>query len=338
VTRLMTIVDVAKAAGVSVSAVSYAVNGRPGVSDATRARIIEVVAQLGWRPNNAARALVGFGTGAIGLVMARSADLLESDDFFSRFLVGVERVLATHGFSLVLQVVAAGTAREQEAYERLAHGLVDGIILTDIRIRDPRLGWVRQAGIPAVVAGNAGRNSFFPSVETDHVRGMKLATQHLLDLGHQDIAFIGGPQMIEHVRARKKAWMQTLRAAGVALGPVLHQPSSAEGGASALIELMGMRRKPTAVVITSDLMAFGVLGQAHALGVGVPRELSIVGFDDVPLARHATPALTTVAVDYVRFGAAAAAKMVSEVLRIEPSNEPIPPVTLSIRSSTAPPR
>src|SRR5918912_3505893 len=149
--RRPTIADVARRAGVSATAVSFAVNDRPGVSPATRSRILAAARELGWRPSASARALTEARTRAIGLVLARDAKQLELDAFFVRFLSGIERTLAPADHALLLQVVPADGSIA--AYARLARGgRVDGFLLTDIAVDDPRFGLLQTEGIPAVLA------------------------------------------------------------------------------------------------------------------------------------------------------------------------------------------
>ncbi|MEO7449156.1 MAG: LacI family DNA-binding transcriptional regulator, partial [Humibacillus sp.] len=145
-----TISDVATAAGVSKGAVSFALNGRDGVSAETRERILEAAKSLGWRPSARARALSTSRAMAVGLVIARPPETLSADPFFSVFIAGVETVLSTRGQSLVLQVVPP-TLREADAYRRLAdEGRVDGVFLTDLIVDDPRPALLRELGLPAV--------------------------------------------------------------------------------------------------------------------------------------------------------------------------------------------
>src|SRR5215213_3638 len=234
--RRPTIDDVAARAGVSSAAVSFAVNGRPGVGEETRRRILAAVEELGWRPSASARALTEARARAVGLLLARSVDQLEVDPFFVRFLAGVERALARSDHDLVLRVAER---IELGTYERLAGaGRVDGFLLCDVEVEDPRFGLLADAGLPVVVAGHPVSPCPFPAVETEHADGMRLVVEHLLELGHRSIGFAGGPEHYEHVQARLAAWRETLVAAGVEPGPVVHAPQLVDG--------------VTAIVTTSD--------------------------------------------------------------------------------------
>jgi DNA-binding LacI/PurR family transcriptional regulator len=320
-----TIDDVAARAGVSAASVSFAVNGRPGVGEDTRVRILAAADELGWRPSASARALTEARARAVGLLLARSVDQLEVDPFFVRFLAGVERTLARSDHDLVLRVAEHV---EPGAYARLAaSGRVDGFLLCDVEVDDPRFALLTDAGLPAVVAGRPVSPCPFPSIETEHARGMRLATQHLLSLGHRDIAFIGGSSHFEHVQARMATWRATLADAGVQPGPVAHTPA----GVVAVLD-----QRPTAIVHTSDVLAAASLAAARARGIAVPDELSMIGFDDSPLAALASPPLTSVRVDYAGFGEAAASALLAAI-----AGDPAPRYRASlpelvVRASTAP--
>jgi DNA-binding LacI/PurR family transcriptional regulator len=320
--RRPTIDDVAARAGVSSAAVSFAVNGRPGVGEDTRQRILAAAEELGWRPSASARALTEARARAVGLLLARSLDQLEVDPFFVRFLAGIERTLARSDHDLVLRVAER---IDGEAYGQLAAaGRVDGFLLCDVEVDDRRFALLAEAGIPAVVAGRPVSPCPFPALETEHAEGMRLVAEHLLALGHRDIAFAGGAAHLEHVQARLAAWRAALERAGVRPGRVVHTAEEA----AALLD-----RAPTAIVHTSDGLAAACLAAARERGLAVPGELSITGFDDSPLA--ALSALTSVRVDYAEFGAAAAGALLAAIGgEPAPAYSPSPP-GLVVRASTA---
>jgi LacI family repressor for deo operon, udp, cdd, tsx, nupC, and nupG len=323
--RRPTIADVARRAGVSAAAVSFAVNDRPGVSPVTRERILAAARELGWRPSASARALTEARSRAIGLVLARDAERLELDSFFVRFLSGLERTLAPADYALLLQLVPEAPALG--AYERLAAaGRVDGFLLTDVEVDDPRFALLEAAGLPVVLAGHPASECPFPWVETRHAEGMAAAVEHLLALGHARIAFFGGPAAYEHVQVRLARWRE---AVGAAAGAVVH--ARPEDAATAARAVLG---DATAVVCTSDALAMAVVSAARELGLGVPDDVSVVGFDDSPLAALASPALTSVRVDYAEFGAAAAGALLAGI-----AGEPAPAYSpsapeLVVRAST----
>lgn len=331
--RRPTIADVAERAGVSPALVSFAVNGRPGVSADTRERILTAAKDLRWRPSASARALTQARTRAIGLVLTRPAEQLEVDSFFVRFLAGVERTLAPADYAMLLQLVpATDAAGALGAYERLsAAGRVDGFLLTDPELDDPRFGLLAEAAIPVVVAGRPAEDVPFPWLETEHDRGIRLAVEHLVGLGHERIAFLGGPRAYEHVQRRLSRWREALEAAGLESDRVAFADPDLGVAAARVLE-----HDPTAVVCTSDTLAIALIGVARGRGLAVPDDVSVVGFDDSLLASLSLPALTSVRVDYTEFGAAVTSALLAEIDGLDsPPYSPSPP-TLEARASTAP--
>jgi LacI family repressor for deo operon, udp, cdd, tsx, nupC, and nupG len=328
-----TIADVAARAGVSSAAVSFAMNDRPGVGEETRRRILDAAAELGWRPSAHARALTEARARAIGLVLARPLEQLEVDVFFVRFLAGIERTLARTDHALVLRVM---DDVDLDAYARLAAaGRVDGFLLTDPELDDPRFDLLATAGLPVVVAGRPASACPFPSIETEHARGIGAVVEHLVALGHRHVAFVGGFSGHEHVQARLRVWRETLAAAGLDPGPVGHAGPGDPAGAAATARVLDAG--PSAIVYGSDVIAAAGLGVVRERGIAVPAELSITGFDDSPLAALASPPVTSVRVDYAGFGEAAAAALLALIAgEPPPPFRPAPP-ELVVRASTAQP-
>jgi DNA-binding LacI/PurR family transcriptional regulator len=202
-------------------------------------------------------------------------------------------------------------------------------------VDDPRFPLLEAAGLPVVVAGHPASACPFPWVETAHDAGMRAAAEHLAALGHEHIAFLGGPEALEFVQVRLTRWREGLEAAGVAPGPVLHAEA---GGETAAVAAAALDSGVTAVACTSDALAVSVVNAARDAGRRVPDELSVTGFDDSALAALASPPLTSVHVDYAEFGAAAAAALVARVDAASmPAYSPSAP-ELVLRASTASPR
>jgi DNA-binding LacI/PurR family transcriptional regulator len=316
---------------VSAAAVSFAVNDRPGVSSGTRERILAAARELGWQPSASARALTEARTRAIGLVLARSAAQLEGDSFFVRFLSGIERALTVADYALLLQIVPGEAASALPVYGRLAAaGRVDGFLLTDIQDGDPRISLLEGAGVPVVLAGRPRGTCPFPWVETRHDEGLAPLVEHLAALGHERIGFLRGQVEFEHVRVRELAWSAALAAAGLPPGPVGRVAGDPRATA---LQLLG--EGPTAVVCVSDALALGVVAAARELGLSVPEDVSVTGFDDSALAGFSTPALTSVRVDYTELGEAAASLLLASI-----AGEPEPAYSASVpelvvRASTA---
>ncbi|MEV4263396.1 LacI family DNA-binding transcriptional regulator [Kribbella sp. NPDC049584] len=332
-----TIADVARRAGVSKGSVSFALNGRPGLAQATVDKILAAADELGWRPSNRARSLSVSKAFALGLVITRDPAVLSSDPFFPAFIAGVESVLSTRGQALVLQVVMAGET-EQDGYRRLARdGRVDGVFLSDLRHDDPRIDLLVELGLPAVTLNRPDGESPFPAVTLDDRPGTRAVVEHLIELGHTRIAQVAGPPAFVHATARTTAFVETLAAAG--LEPLTETGDfTAAGGIEATRRLLALPKPPTAIFYANDRMAIAGLGAAQASGLTVPDDLSIAGFDDSELAEYVHPGLTTVRADPFAFGEAAALtlnQLVDGAADV-PDTE-LPPAQLVVRGSTASP-
>lgn len=331
-----TITDVARAAGVSKGAVSFALNGRPGLAEETRARILETAKALGWTPSYRARALSASRAFAVGLVIARPPELLGADPFFPAFIAGIERVLSDRGQALVLQVVPNQQAEEDSYRQMAADGRVDGVFLLDLRHGDPRLALLHELGLLAVTIGRPDTGSPFPAVLVDDRPAIAAAVAHLVELGHRRIAHVAGPSHFLHGTARRAAWETALTAAGLPVGPCVVSDFSAAGGARATHELLAADQPPTAIVYANDVMAIAGLSVARERGVEVPGQLSITGFDDSELAGYLSPALTSARTDPFGQGRAAADALLRLIDGVAGTDVVLPPAQLVIRASTAP--
>ncbi len=331
-----TIADVARTAGVSKSAVSFALNNRPGVGSETRDRILAAARELGWTPSSKARALSVSKALAVGLVIARSPETLRSDPFFPSFIAGIESALSDAGYSLLLHVVP-DTAREDAVYRRLAaEGRVDGVFVTDLRVEDPRPALLAELGLPAVIVGPALPEPFWPAVGVDDAPGIAAVVRHLAGLGHTRIAHVSGPLDMVHGRSRAEAWRTALADAGLPEGRCVETDFSAESGVRATRQLLESPEPPTAIVYANDLMAMAGMSWASAHGRRIPEDLSVTGYEDTEIAAHLQPALTTVATDVVSWGAAAATRLLALIDGSEPEPMELPPARLVERASTGP--
>jgi DNA-binding LacI/PurR family transcriptional regulator len=336
--RRPTISDVARSAGVSKGAVSFALNGRPGVAPETRDRILAAAHQLGWTPSHRARALAASRALAVGLVIRRPPETLGADPFFPGFIAGIESTLSPLGQSLLLQVVP-DRERELAGYRGLAaDGRVDGVFLTDLRVDDPRPDLLVALGLPAVWIGPYCTDASRPCVAVDDRPGIVEAVTHLVGLGHQVIAHVAGPDEFVHGVSRREAWAGALQSAGLSEGPCVRADFSAQGGADATKALLDLPEPPTAIVYANDLMAMAGMAVAASRGLDVPRDLSITGFDDTEVSAHLQPALTTVRTDAYAWGQAAAKRLMATVEGRGAPNVSLPPPSLVVRASTAPPQ
>lgn len=327
----VTIGDVARHAGVSVATVSKVVNDRYGVSPATVARVQQVVAELGYESSLVARSLRGTPTRVIGILVA------EFEPFSTEILKGASEAALGTGYELLAFSGALGRADsvgwEHRSLARLAGTLVDGAILVTPTVVDPR------QTIPVVAidphTGPAGP----PTIDSDNLAGGRTATEHLLGLGHRRIGLLAGRPDLESSHLRERGYREALDAAGIAFDPDLVRVGSyrAEQASSPARELLTLPERPTAIFAANDLSALRTIEVARELGLRVPEDLSVIGFDDIPEAAAATPPLTTVAQPLHRMGAEAL-RLVLDLLEGREREPHLRlPTSLVTRASTAPP-
>jgi DNA-binding LacI/PurR family transcriptional regulator len=308
----VTIRDIAERAGVSKGAVSYALNGRPGVSDDTRGRILSIARELGWYPNRAARALSAARADACGLVLARPAHTIALEPFFMEFLAGVESELSARSIALTIQLVQ-DVEEEIAVYRRWwGEHRVDGVLLVDLRVEDPRVEEVVRLGLPAVVVGGPVENGLLPAVWHDEAAVVEEAVQYLAALGHTRLAHVTGVGDFVHTVQRIGAFERAAAERGLE-GEVVQTDYSPEQGARATRKLLSAPEPPTAIVFDSDLLAVTGLGVAQQMGFAVPDDLSIVGWDDSLISQVVHPPLTALTRDIEGFGITATRQLLAAI-------------------------
>ncbi|MEO7058367.1 MAG: LacI family DNA-binding transcriptional regulator [Lapillicoccus sp.] len=333
----VTILDVAAEAGVSIASVSAALNDRPGVSEQTRARILAVAERTGWVPSLRGRGLSGKRAFAVGLVIERSSRVIESDPFFAGFIAGVEVVLERRGYALVLQMASTHRAAVDRYRQMALDHRIDGAFLTDMAARDARVPLLEELRLPGV-AVNSARDCGLPSVRPDHVAGLARLMEELISLGHTRVAHVAGRRGLIHTRQRIAVWRRALAAAGLRPGPLLYGDFSTESGGIAAQRLLEQGApRPTAVVCASDLMAIGFISRATRLGIEVPREMSVTGFDGIEVGGFVRPALTTVSTAPRELGEAAAKMLLDVIDGARPDDVEVSPTVPVFRESHAPP-
>ena len=310
--RRVTIRDIADRAGVSKGAVSYALNGRPGVSDGTRERILSIAQELGWYPNRAARALSAERADACGLVLARPAKTLALEPFFMEFIAGVESEVSARSFSLTIQL-AEDLQEEIEIYRRWwGERRVDGVLVVDLRIDDPRVDVLAHLGLPAVVVGGPVPGGALPSVSHDEASVVFEAVRYLAALGHTRIGRVAGLGQFVHTSQRTEAFRAVAQELGL-WAEVLETDYTAESGARATRRFLSALDPPTAIVYDSDLLAVTGLGVAQHMGFSVPDDLSIVGWDDSLISQVVHPPLTAVTRDITAYGGVATRHLLAAI-------------------------
>lgn len=328
-----TMADVAKRAGVSSAAVSYALNGQPGVSDATRERVRQAAEELGWVANRAARALVSQRYSVVALVMRRTPDTLALEPFFAPLLAGIEGVLSQADLSLAVRVVGDD---EENVYRTLAQSGVAGFVLTDLRETDVRPALVKELGTVAVALGLPDQAPGLPTVHLDDRVAICQAVHHLVGLGHSRIAHVTGVPGMVRTRSRIDAVTTAMAEAGLGSPSLERGDFTAQGGFDATKRLFtATAPPPTAIVYASDVMAIAGMSALADLGVQVPDDVSVTGYDNVPLSPYTSPPLTTVDYDVVGWGRHVAQALLTALDDPSPTHTCLPPGQLVLRASTA---
>jgi alanine racemase len=336
------IADVAREAGVSKAAVSFAFNKPDRLSVETASRIRDVAARMGYRPHPVARMLSAGQTTTIGILSPQALGQVFANPFFALFAEGVASVTEEHGFGLLFISPLHGSLARA-----LDRATVDGVVALGLDERHPEMGSIRLAGLPAVVV-DAPAWPGHRAILVDDEGGARQAAEHLLGLGHRDILVMGvepavGEDADEGVAGRRLAgYRSAFMTQGVDLPRtrIVRAPATIEGGESAFLRSWSGGQRPTGVLCMSDAAAAGVLAAARRLGVRVPEELSIVGFDDLPFTRFTDPPLTTVHQPVRRKGEAAATILLEALRRPSGDDQDrvlVLETRLVVRRSTAAP-
>ncbi|MFC3690047.1 LacI family DNA-binding transcriptional regulator [Aquipuribacter hungaricus] len=328
----VTITDVAQAAGVSVATVSKVINSRYGVAAATSERVQQVIDELGYESSLVARSLRSHRTNVIGILVA------EFEPFSTEILKGTSRAIAGTGYELLAYSgggrSGAVAGWERRYLSRLSGTLIDGAILVTPTVVET------GSQVPVVAIDPHAGPAHMPTVDSDNFQGAVLATEHLLALGHRRIGFLSGREDLESSRLREEGYRTALGRAGVPVDESLvrvgdYRQESATGPAR---ELLGLTERPTAVFAANDLSAIGTMQAAGDLGLSVPRDVSVVGFDNVPESALTTPPLTTVSQPMQRMGSEAVTLLIQLMSGTDPIRTHVRlPVELVVRGSTARP-
>ncbi|MEV7735348.1 LacI family DNA-binding transcriptional regulator [Streptomyces sp. NPDC088921] len=338
-TSRVTIKDVAARAGVSKGAVSLAFNHKPGLSETTRDRIFRAARELGWAPNLTARTLAGSRVDVVGLAICRPARLLGLEPFYMEFVSGVESVLIERNCSLLLRLVR-NVEEEVGLQESWWRGRqVGGSILVDFRADDPRVAATERLGLPVVAVGHPAFTGGLTSVWTDDATAVTEAVRYLAALGHRRIARVGGAAALGHTAMRTAAFDEAARSLELAGAWQVTTDYSGEAGGRATRSLLTAPSadRPTAIVYDNDIMAVAGLAVAAEMGLNVPRDVSLLAWDDSQLCRLTHPTLSAMSHDVHGFGAEAARTLFGVITGEGPGSHAVPTPVLTPRGSTAPP-
>jgi LacI family transcriptional regulator len=323
--------DVARTAGVSVATVSKVVNGRWGVAQSTVDRVQQIIKQLGYEADLGAQSLRSRRTNVLGILVA------EFEPFSTELLKGASAKVAQTDYELLAYTAGARGSMvgwERHSLARLAGTLIDGAILVT-----PTVVEAKQ-GVHVVAIDPHTGPSGMPTVDSDNFAGAMLATNYLLGLGHRRIGFLGGRPDLESARLREAGFRTAMAEAGVGVDESFvrvggYRTETAEGPAR---ELLSRIARPTAVFAANDLSAIATVTAARGLGITVPDDLSVIGFDNVPESAMASPPLTTIKQPLQQMGAEALTLLIDLIAGVQRDTHLRLPTELVVRASCTPPR
>ncbi|MEK8052913.1 LacI family DNA-binding transcriptional regulator [Ideonella sp. DXS22W] len=328
---VVTLQQVAERAGVSPSTVSRIINGTAIVAEAKKQAVADAIEALGFVPNPVARGLAGGRTLSIGVV----TQVIDSP-FYGGALRGIEDVLQLAGYSPLFVSGHWTTTDEARCIEMLRARRVDGLILLDGRISDSAVKALARQ-LPVVVTGRQIKAPGLFSLAFDNLRGARLATEHLLALGHRRIAFIGGDPQHPDAVAREQGWRDAMASAGVPVDEALREHGGyiEEGGLRAMERLLDSGHAFSAVFAANDQMAYGAALALHRRGLQVPQHISLVGFDDVATSQYTLPPLSSVRQPVVELGRRSAEAVLDLIAGRKPTAELSAPEMVARESSAA---
>ncbi len=329
----VSIKDIAKAAGVSHTTVSRALRDDPRISEQTRNLVHRLATEMGYSPSAIARGLATGKTNTVGMVVTTI-----SDPFVAPIAQGTERKAMEAGYSLILSQSGADPDRELAAVRLLRERRVDGVIVTASRVGELYTPLLSELKVPIVLINNQKGGGYLHSIYVDDFAGAKMAVGLLIDLGHRDIAYIACPERERSNRNRMNGYKAALESRGISVNErlilQLEGKDDMARGAAAVEEILSLDERPTALFCYNDMTAIGALQALHESGVRVPEDISIVGFDDVPISSVVCPALTTVAQPKEEMGVKAMEMLLALIEGEERENVVVKP-RLVVRSSTA---
>ena len=332
--KRVTINDVALRSGVSKSTVSHVINQTRFVEELTRQKVLQSIQDLNYRPSSIARSLVSQRTGTAGLLISDVGN-----PFYHEVILGVEDVALSNNYSLFLCNTGYDLDRGLKFIHSLIDRSVDGILFMSSNMNVEMLHEVHQNSIKSVVLdwGGTDVSKFSSTITIDFNTGICEAVQHLVALGHRRIAFASGPETLWTADIRKQAFLNAIQGCHPAVEGVIvpHGNLRIEGGYKAFDALSQLTPRPQAVIAANDLTALGIMWAARNAGYNLPRDLSIIGLDDIDLASRVTPALTTITLPRFEIGRLAMQELLALIRETSrPKTSQIVSTYLTVREST----
>ena len=318
----VTIKDIARRTGKSITTVSRALHGYDDVSAETRDLIVRTAEEMGYAPNLLAQRLQKQRTDTLGFILPTYGPRF-SDPFFSEFLAGIGNAAGERGYDLLVSTQPPGE-KELEAYRKKVMGRqVDGFIVVRTRCHDPRIHYLKEVDAPFVAFGRTEGDLDYPYVDEDGALGMQMMVEHVIGLGHRRIAYIAPPLEFTFARDRLRGVQEALSKAGLSLPDeyLVFGDLTQRSGKMQAQTLLNLPQPPTAILAGNDLMAFGAMNAALEMGLQVGRDVAIAGFDDIPMAETSHPPLTTVHQPIYKIGRMLT-DMLIRIIRGEPVDSP----------------
>jgi DNA-binding LacI/PurR family transcriptional regulator len=331
----MDIREVARRAKVSTATVSRTVNRVTTVDPQLAKRVLKVIEELGYYPNTQARALVSGRSRIFGLVVSEI-----TNPFFPEIVQVFEEIAVQHNYEILLTSTVHDPKRMDSSVRRMLERRVDGVAVMTFGMEDALLEDPKFRQVPLVFVDVGPPRPKVSNIRIDYQNGIRQAVQHLAALRHQEIAFITGPLSLKSAIARRDAFVHSMKEIGLPAEPklIIEGDHTMEGGMRACEQLLSGRHKATAVVCSNDMTAIGVMRKSYEAGITIPRDLSLIGFDDIRLARFVLPPLTSVQMSQAELARLAFYALLNEVQRETPSphgTEYVLKTSLVLRDSTA---
>jgi DNA-binding LacI/PurR family transcriptional regulator len=313
-TERMDIRTIARLANVSIATVSRTMNHVATVNPKIAKRVWEVIDELDYFPNTQARALVSGRSRLFGLIVSEI-----TNPFFPELIQGFEDIAVEHGYEILVSSTNYDPVRMAHCIRRMLERKVDGVAVMTFGIEEPLLEQLAKRKIPLVFIDVGPERPGISLLKVDYHHGIRQGVQHLAALGHRDIAFVTGPMRLRSAQSRLTAFTSSLKECGITPNSlwIIEGDHTLEGGIIATEKLLASKPMPTAVMCSNDMTAIGVLHKAYRLGLRVPDDLSVIGFDDIHIAQVTIPPLTTIQMSRFELARAAVNALRAEVERPE---------------------
>ncbi len=328
----MDIRAVAERAKVSVATVSRTINRIPTVNPKMAKRVWDAIRELEYFPNTQARALVSGRSGLLGIIVSEI-----TNPFFPELIQGFEDVAVESGYEILVSSTNYDPKRMSLCIRRMLERKAEGVAVMTFGIEEPLLEQLAEREIPLVFVDVGPDRPGISLLKVDYHHGIRQGVQHLAALGHRHIAFISGPPRLHSAQSRLSAFTKSLEECGIGLDPawLVEGDHTLEGGIAAMEKILQGKRRPTAIMCSNDMTALGVLHKAYRAGIHVPTELSVIGFDDIHMARVMIPPLTSIQMSRLELARAAVRALRAHAEKASPEREYLIDTHLVVRESTA---